>query len=42
VTIVSSPESALEAFAAGASLVVYNTAAVLTDTFRRLAAARRP
>lgn len=42
VMIVGSPESALDAFDAGASLVLYNTAAVLTDTFRRLAAARRP
>jgi 4-hydroxy-2-oxoheptanedioate aldolase len=42
VRIVASPELALDAFGAGASLVLYNTAAVLTDTFRRLAAARRP
>ena len=42
IMIVSSPESAVEALDAGASLVLYNTAAVLTDTLRRLAAPRRP
>jgi 4-hydroxy-2-oxoheptanedioate aldolase len=41
VMIAGTLEAARDAFDAGAHLVLYNTAAVLTDTFRRLAATRR-